>query len=79
MKYRCDLGVRPWVLQPCPSCRVFCFPQGTEVQVEDIRRVYSLFLDESRSSQYMKEYQDSYLYNETREFSSQLASQFQFL
>lgn len=57
------------LLQPCPSCRVFWFPQGTEVQVEDIRRVYSLFLDESRSSQYMKEYQDSYLYNETREFS----------
>lgn len=48
-----------------------CSPQGTEVQVEDIRRVYSLFLDESRSSQYMKEYQDSYLYNETREFSLQ--------
>lgn len=47
------------------------FPQGTEVQVEDIRRVYSLFLDETRSSQYMKEYQDSYLFNETREFSLQ--------
>lgn len=45
------------------------FPQGTEVQVEDIRRVYSLFLDETRSSQYMKEYQDSFLFNETREFS----------
>ncbi|CAB1315805.1 unnamed protein product [Coregonus sp. 'balchen'] len=39
--------------------------RGTEVQVEDIKRVYSLFLDESRSSQYMKEYQDSYLFNET--------------
>jgi hypothetical protein len=39
--------------------------QGTEVQVEDIKRVYSLFLDESRSSQYMKEYQDSFLFNET--------------
>lgn len=42
--------------------------QGTEVQVEDIKRVYSLFLDEARSSQYMKEYQDSFLFNETREF-----------
>ena len=40
--------------------------QGTEVQVEDIKRVYSLFLDESRSSQYMKEYQDSFLFNEAR-------------
>lgn len=75
MKYGRGLGV----LQPCPSCRVSWCPQGTEVQVEDIRRVYSLFLDESRSSQYMKEYQDSYLYNETRECSSQPASQLQFL
>ncbi|KAG5844352.1 hypothetical protein ANANG_G00161600 [Anguilla anguilla] len=40
--------------------------RGTEVQVEDIKRVYSLFLDESRSSQYMKEYQDSFLFNETQ-------------
>uniref|UniRef100_A0A8D3CNM4 RuvB-like helicase n=1 Tax=Scophthalmus maximus TaxID=52904 RepID=A0A8D3CNM4_SCOMX len=40
--------------------------KGTEVQVEDIKRVYSLFLDEARSSQYMKEYQDSFLFNETQ-------------
>jgi len=45
----------------------FWLLQGTEVQVEDIKRVYSLFLDEARSSQYMKEYQDSFLFNETRE------------
>uniref|UniRef100_A0A672L8H9 RuvB-like helicase n=1 Tax=Sinocyclocheilus grahami TaxID=75366 RepID=A0A672L8H9_SINGR len=44
--------------------------RGTEVQVEDIKRVYSLFLDEARSSQYMKEYQDSFLFNETQ--SSQM-------
>uniref|UniRef100_A0A673JAH3 RuvB-like helicase n=1 Tax=Sinocyclocheilus rhinocerous TaxID=307959 RepID=A0A673JAH3_9TELE len=44
--------------------------RGTEVQVEDIKRVYSLFLDESRSSQYMKEYQDSFLFNEAQ--SSQM-------
>ncbi|KAF0038064.1 hypothetical protein F2P81_008548 [Scophthalmus maximus] len=43
--------------------------KGTEVQVEDIKRVYSLFLDEARSSQYMKEYQDSFLFNETRAHS----------
>lgn len=42
-------------------------PQGTEVQVDDIKRVYSLFLDESRSTQYMKEYQDAFLFNELSE------------
>lgn len=46
-------------------CFVF---KGTEVQVEDIKRAYSLFLDEARSSQYLKEYQDSFLFNETSEF-----------
>nr|XP_032662313.1 ruvB-like 2 [Chelonoidis abingdonii] len=40
--------------------------KGTEVQVEDIKRVYSLFLDESRSTQYMKEYQDAFLFNELK-------------
>lgn len=48
--------------------RVFGLVQGTEVQVEDIKRAYSLFLDEARSSQYLKEYQDSFLFNETSEF-----------
>ncbi|KAJ6654806.1 hypothetical protein lerEdw1_006495 [Lerista edwardsae] len=41
--------------------------KGTEVQVEDIKRVYSLFLDESRSTQYMKEYQDAFMFNELSE------------
>ncbi|TSY98084.1 RuvB-like 2 [Bagarius yarrelli] len=38
--------------------------RGTEVQVEDIKRAYSLFLDEARNTQYMMEYQDSFLFNE---------------
>ncbi|KAJ1948692.1 RuvB-like protein 2 [Linderina pennispora] len=38
--------------------------QAAKVDVADIKRVYSLFLDEARSVQYLKEYQDEYLYNE---------------
>ncbi|KAI9254855.1 RuvB-like 2 [Sporodiniella umbellata] len=34
------------------------------VDVQDIKRVYSLFLDEKRSVQYLKEYQDQYMFNE---------------
>lgn len=30
------------------------FAQGTEVDVEDIKRVYSLFLDEHRSTQFLQ-------------------------
>jgi RuvB-like protein 2 len=38
--------------------------KGTEVSVEDIKRVYSLFLDEGRSSQFLKEYQQEYMFYE---------------
>ncbi|KAL5290783.1 RUVBL2 family protein [Megaselia abdita] len=38
--------------------------KATEVLVEDIKKVYSLFLDENRSSQILKEHQDEYMFNE---------------
>ncbi|KAI9316779.1 RuvB-like 2 [Dichotomocladium elegans] len=34
------------------------------VDIQDIKRVYSLFLDEKRSVQYLKDYQDQYMFNE---------------
>lgn len=56
-----------WHRIPPQLTLTLILPQGTEVQVEDIKRVYSLFLDESRSTQYMKEYQDAFLFNELSE------------
>jgi len=41
--------------------------QGIEVSVEDIKRVYSLFLDESRSTQFLKEYQQEFMFYENGE------------
>jgi len=38
--------------------------KATEVDVEDVSRVYSLFLDEKRSVQYLKEFQNQYMFNE---------------
>ncbi|KAJ3023565.1 RuvB-like 2 [Thoreauomyces humboldtii] len=38
--------------------------KATEVDVEDIKRVYSLFLDEKRSVQYLKEYQQQFMFND---------------
>ncbi|CAO3591392.1 unnamed protein product [Absidia cylindrospora] len=35
------------------------------VEVQDIKRVYMLFLDEKRSVQAMKDYQDQYMFNES--------------
>lgn len=43
---------------------IIIFSQGTEVNVEDIKRVYSLFLDEARSAQFLKEYQTEFLFHE---------------
>jgi RuvB-like protein 2 len=38
-----------------------------EVGIEDISRVYSIFVDVKRSTQFMMEYQDQYMYNEVPE------------
>ncbi|XP_061376311.1 uncharacterized protein LOC133318336 [Gastrolobium bilobum] len=41
--------------------------KGTMVDMEDINRVYNLFLDVKRSTQYLMEYQNQYMFNETGE------------
>ncbi|XP_065310001.2 ruvB-like 2 isoform X3 [Dermacentor albipictus] len=38
--------------------------KGTEVSIQDVKRVYSLFWDEARSSQFLKEYQQEFMFNE---------------
>ncbi|KAF6203020.1 hypothetical protein GE061_003433 [Apolygus lucorum] len=37
--------------------------KSNEVAIEDVKKVYSLFLDEGRSEQILNEYQDQYLYD----------------
>ncbi|KAL1931296.1 hypothetical protein VTP01DRAFT_10433 [Rhizomucor pusillus] len=44
--------------------------KATVVGIEDIKRVYSLFLDEKRSVQYLKDYQDQYMFNEAENDNS---------
>lgn len=41
--------------------------KGTEVEIEDIKRVYSLFFDEGRSTQFLKEYQKEFMFDEDYE------------
>ncbi|KAG2501056.1 hypothetical protein HYH03_000875 [Edaphochlamys debaryana] len=41
--------------------------KGTEVDVEDISKVYSMFVDVKRSTQFLIEYQDQYMYNQAPE------------
>ncbi|XP_068148423.1 ruvB-like helicase 2 [Drosophila tropicalis] len=41
--------------------------KAAEVNTEDVKKVYSLFLDENRSSKILKEYQDDYMFSEITE------------
>jgi len=41
--------------------------KGTEISIEDVKRVYSLFLDEHRSCEFLKEYEDDFMFNTTKE------------
>lgn len=34
--------------------------------MEDIKKVYSLFIDESRSTTFLKEYQEEFMFNEVK-------------
>eukprot|EP01120_Amphizonella_sp_Union-15-10_P013518 TRINITY_DN6273_c0_g1_i1.p1 TRINITY_DN6273_c0_g1~~TRINITY_DN6273_c0_g1_i1.p1 ORF type:complete len:474 (-),score=112.90 TRINITY_DN6273_c0_g1_i1:71-1279(-) len=46
------------------SASIVCSKRkGTIVSVEDIKRVYGLFVDVTRSVQYLKEYQNEFLFN----------------
>ncbi|KAA0193430.1 RuvB helicase, partial [Fasciolopsis buskii] len=38
--------------------------KGLEVSKEDVRKVYSLFMDEARSTLFLKEYQQEFMFNE---------------
>lgn len=38
--------------------------KGKEVEIEDITRVYQLFVDVKRSTQYLMEYQEQFMFNE---------------
>ncbi|CAH1786220.1 unnamed protein product [Owenia fusiformis] len=52
-------------IQIITSANLVCRKRkGAEVNVDDIKRVYALFLDESRSTQFLKEYQQEFMFNE---------------
>ena len=41
--------------------------KSAEVEISDIKRVYTLFVDVKRSTQFLMEYQNEYMYNELAE------------
>lgn len=45
--------------------------KATEVDIEDISKVYTLFVDVKRSTQFLIEYQDQYMFNEVPETAAE--------
>jgi RuvB-like protein 2 len=41
--------------------------KSPEITIEDVKKCYSLFLDENRSSRVLKEYESEYMFNEIEE------------
>ena len=39
--------------------------KGTEISVEDVKKVYTLFLDEQRSCEFLKEYHDEFMFHDS--------------
>lgn len=40
--------------------------KATEVDVDDIKKVYGLFVDVKRSTKFLQDYQDEFLYSDER-------------
>lgn len=40
--------------------------KGTQVEINDIKRVYTLFVDVKRSNQFLNEYQKEFMFHEVR-------------
>jgi RuvB-like protein 2 len=54
-----------YVIQLITLANLVCMKRkGTEVAVADVRRVYKLFLDEARSTQYLKDHQQEFMFDE---------------
>ena len=37
---------------------------STQITVQDVKRVYQLFIDEARCTQFLKEYEDEFMFDE---------------
>ncbi|KAI5695106.1 hypothetical protein M8J75_010982 [Diaphorina citri] len=64
-KIALDTSLR-YAIQLITTASVVCRRRkATEICMEDIRKVYALFLDEGRSTQYLREHQNEYMFDST--------------
>ena len=54
-----------YAIQLIASSALICNRRkGAEVEIEDISKAYTMFVDIKRSTQFLHEYQDQYMFNE---------------
>ncbi len=57
-----------YAIQLITAASIVCMKRkASEVEIEDIGKVYSMFVDVKRSTQFMMEFQEQYMYNEGAE------------
>ena len=57
-----------YAIQLITAAAIVCQKRkGNEVDIEDISKVYQMFCDVKRSTQYLLEYQEQYMFNEVPE------------
>lgn len=60
-----------YVMQLTTSSALVCYKRnGKSVSVDDIKRVYSLFVDVNRSVQFLKEYESEFMFSESKDMMS---------
>ena len=63
-----------YAIQLITSAAIVCRKRkGTDVDIEDISKVYQMFCDVKRSTQYLLEYQEQYMFSEVVEEGDGLA------
>jgi len=57
-----------YAIQMITAAALVCTKRkGTQVDVEDVRRVYTLFDDVQRSTQFLKDFNDTFMFSEFSE------------
>eukprot|EP01024_Parvocaulis_polyphysoides_P031274 TRINITY_DN28328_c0_g2_i6.p1 TRINITY_DN28328_c0_g2~~TRINITY_DN28328_c0_g2_i6.p1 ORF type:complete len:499 (-),score=100.26 TRINITY_DN28328_c0_g2_i6:173-1603(-) len=62
-----------YAIQLITAAAIVCLKRkGQQVEIEDISKVYTLFMDVKRSTQYLIEYQEQYMFNEVVDEDGQM-------
>ena len=67
----CEASMRYAIQMIMTASLVAMKRKGSAVEIQDIKKVYGLFVDVKRSTQFLMEYQKDFMFNELAEESSE--------